>query len=361
MATTTLVTKLLYSTKLLEPSPCVSKSHAKLERSFELSFGMLISILNVVEIIIIAKIKRKRKIYEILLLSLLVSDCMFGLSNSFVSVLYVTSVCRFESVLETAYTSYLFFVLSSIFHLLLITIDRLVAVLKPVQHKIYLSRRKLYFFIAILWIFAVLVTVLLQIVDEFTDIFKRNRLVTRMLNQTFETTPLSNLRNTSKFALLTASPGNYLVDVIQKEDNFQKHMQFALSITIIVADVTIVLSYSIVIYVTTFKARKMSRIRKRSNKLPVICLAIAGIFVLFTLPYAIVTLAFDDTLFETSIILVLNIGMNSIVYFFRRKISFYYQMNRKKVILNPKLEGKTFSGSTHDPASSRSNDESSAL
>lgn len=283
---------------------------------------------------------------------------MFGLSNSFVSVLYITSICWFENLLETAYTLYVFFVLSSIFHLLLITVDRLVAVFKPVQHKIYLSRRKLHFFIAILWIFTVLLTVFLQILDEFTD--KQNRL-TKMLNQTFETSPFSNLRNFNEFALPSASPRNDLVDVIQKEDNFKKDMRFALSVTIIIADVTIVLTYSIIIYVTTFKTRKMSRVRKQSSKLPVICLAVAGTFVLFTLPYAVARLAFDYVSFETSIVLVLNSGMNSIVYFFRRKISFYHHMNRKKVVLNPKLKGTTFSGSTHDPVISRSNDELSTL
>ena len=90
MITTTSARKLLYTSKLTETSvtPCVIQSDVKLKRSVELSFGLLIAILNIVEIIIIVKIKRK-KMYEILLLSLSVSDCMFGLSNSFVSALYI--------------------------------------------------------------------------------------------------------------------------------------------------------------------------------------------------------------------------------------------------------------------------------
>ena len=222
MITTTSARKLLYTTKLAETSntPCVIEADVKLKRSVELSFGLLIAILNIVEMIIIVKVKRK-KMYKILLLSLSVSDCMFGLSNSFVSTIYIASVCRFEDLLETAYTSYVFFVLSSIFHLLFITVDRLIAVLKPVKHKVYLSRRRVYVSIAVLWIFAVLITALLQILDEFTDTFTQNRLVFRMLNQTFETTPFSNLRTSCEFTLLTAPPRNNLVTVIEKKKLFK--------------------------------------------------------------------------------------------------------------------------------------------
>lgn len=79
---------------------------------------------------------------------------------------------------------------------------RLIAVLKPVQHTVSLSRRRFYVYIAVLWIFAVLTTALLQILDEFTNTFTRNRLASRTLNQTSETTPFSNLRIPSKFVFV---------------------------------------------------------------------------------------------------------------------------------------------------------------
>lgn len=91
------------------------------------------------------------------------------------------------------------------------------SVLKPVQHTVSLSRR-FYVYIAVLWIFAVLTTALLQILDEFTDTFTRHRLVSRTLNQTSETTPFSNLRIPSKFALLTASPRYNLLTVTEKKN-----------------------------------------------------------------------------------------------------------------------------------------------
>ena len=143
---------------------------------------------------------------------------MFGLSNSFVWALYIARVCWFGDLFETAYTSRVFFVLSSVLHLLFITVGRLIAVLKPVQHTVSLSRRRFYVYIAVLWIFAVLTTALLQILDEFTNTFTRNRLASRTLNQTSETTPFSNLRIPSKFALLTASPRYNLLTVTEKKN-----------------------------------------------------------------------------------------------------------------------------------------------
>ena len=250
---------------------CGSTNGEKITRSINLSFGVLIAVLNVVEIIIITKIKRKKEIYEILLLSLSVSDCLFGLSNAFASIIYIASICRLKEMVETAYTLYTFFVLTSIFHLLFITADRLLAVLKPLKHRSYISRRMLYIFLAVLWILAVTISGLLQILQDFTDTFQTSR----TLNQSYvEThTPMRN----------------YLVvrKVIRETLNsFKSDMQLVLSVTIIVADVTIVASYFIIIFLTTSRRKKISSSVKKSNRISTICVAIAGTFVLFTLPYA---------------------------------------------------------------------------
>lgn len=250
---------------------CGSTNGEKITRSINLSFGVLIAVLNVVEIIIITKIKRKKEIYEILLLSLSVSDCLFGLSNAFASIIYIASICRLKEMVETAYTLYMFFVLTSIFHLLFITADRLLAVLKPLKHRSYISRRMLYIFLAVLWILAVTISGLLQILQDFTDTFQTSR----TLNQSYVETH--------------TSMRNYLVvrKVIRETLNsFKSDMQLVLSVTIIVADVTIVASYFIIIFLTTSRRKKISSSVKKSNRISTICVAIAGTFVLFTLPYA---------------------------------------------------------------------------
>ena len=301
---------------------CGSTNGEKITRSINLSFGVLIAVLNVVEIIIITKIKRKKEIYEILLLSLSVSDCLFGLSNAFASIIYIASICRLKEMVETAYTLYTFFVLRSIFHLLFITADRLLAVLKPLKHRSYISRRMLYTFLAVLWILAVTISGLLQILQDFTDTFQTSR----TLNQSYvEThTPMRN----------------YLVvrKVIRETLNsFKSDMQLVLSVTIIVADVTIVASYFIIIFLTTSRRKKISSSVKKSNRISTICVAIAGTFVLFTLPYAAARFTIGAATFWADFILVLNSGMNSIVYFFRVKILRYY---RNKTMTNIKFNSR---------------------
>ena len=79
--------------------------------------GVLIAILNLIEIIMIVKIRRKKKIYEVLLLILPISDLMFGISNVVISIAYLMHGFMFQGLVDGAYTSHLFFVLTSIFHL----------------------------------------------------------------------------------------------------------------------------------------------------------------------------------------------------------------------------------------------------
>ena len=61
-----------------------------LRRSIDLSFGIAVVILNIIEITIICRLKRKKKIHEILLLSLSVADLLFGLSNSIVCIIFLS-------------------------------------------------------------------------------------------------------------------------------------------------------------------------------------------------------------------------------------------------------------------------------
>ena len=108
---------------------------------------------------------------------------MFALSDVFVSMPYIASICRFQEVIETAHTLYVFFVLTSIFHLLFITVDRLIAVLQPLKHKTSLSRR-FYIYLAILWILVLTISVLLQIIDSFTNAFEKKVLIPMVPKQT---------------------------------------------------------------------------------------------------------------------------------------------------------------------------------
>ena len=240
----------------------------------DLAIGFLVAVLNVIEIVIIARIKKRKK-YEVLLLSLSLSDCLFGISNVLLASLYISNECHARSLLECSYILYLFFVLTSMLHLTFMSIDRVIAVVKPFKHKFLLNQRRTNIIIAILWSFTLVACGSLFTADELKQLS------------------------------------------IQKVE-FEK--EIIVSITIIVVDIVIIFSYSIIIYHHRLKNKVATQLTKRQKKLPIICIILGATFVLFTLPFALLVFTMEDVPFYANVILVGNSGVNSIVYFFRDKI-----------------------------------------
>ena len=240
----------------------------------DLVIGFLVAVLNVIEIVIIARIKKRKK-YEVLLLSLSLSDCLFGISNVLLASLYISNECHARSLLECSYILYIFFVLTSMLHLTFMSIDRAIAVVKPFKHKFLLNQRRTNIIIAILWSFTLVACGSLFTADELKQLS------------------------------------------IQKVE-FEKEM--IVSITIIVVDIVIIFSYSIIIYHHRLKNKVATQLTKRQKKLPIICIILGATFVLFTLPFALLVFTMEDVPFYANVILVGNSGVNSIVYFFRDKI-----------------------------------------
>ena len=101
-------------------------------------------ILNIAEIIFIARIKRKNRIYGIILLSLSVSDCLPGLSKAVIGSIFLSNSWEPEDDLfETAFIAYMFFILASILHLIFIAVDRVTIVLIPFQYETAFTRKRL--------------------------------------------------------------------------------------------------------------------------------------------------------------------------------------------------------------------------
>ena len=286
----------------------------EIKKSIELSLGVLIVILNLTEILLLSK--NKNKMYETVLLSLSVSDCMFSSANVVVNIVNLTNICISDFVLETIYTMYVFSVLTSIFRLLFIAMDRVIAVLKPLQYKIYLKKKNIYIFLSILWIFAGAISAALQVLDVFTEAFTQNKSISLIRNQNFSTpSPFLDLERNSDIATTYTSMQNLEISN-GSENSFKKDMELTLSVVIIVADIMIIICYSLVIYLTTCK-RKISRTQDRSKNLPFVCVAIEATFVLLTFPYAMVRLATGQVPLWANFVLVTNSGMNSLIYFFR--------------------------------------------
>ena len=254
-----------------------------MKQSAGLLLGAVLATLNLVEIVMIGNFKRKKKIYDIILLSLSVSDCTFGVSNVVLNVAALSEKCESKALSEATHTFYVFSILSSILHLIFITMDRLIAVLKPIKHKVFFTRKTIYIILAFLWILAIIISTILQLLDEFTERF----------------------------------------------NNFQETMHLTLSIIIIIADLIMITSYSLILYQVNFK-RKVSSTQKQSSKLSLVCIATVATFVLLTLPYAITRILTGRVPFWTNVILVTNGGMNSVVYFLRSEISKFWQVKMKK-------------------------------
>ena len=277
-------------------------------RKIDLAAGILIAILNIVEIAMIGKIRLKKRIYEIILLSLSVSDCMFGLSNVVVSSIYLSNTNSYGELLETAYISYAFFILTSIFHLIYIAVDRVMIVLKPLQYKSIFTSKRQKIGIAILWILAFVIGVTTYTAYELTEM---EPAVSDTQNQ-----PVS-------------------------QNNFQKDIQLVLSIVIVVLDFSMVVSYGIIIYRMSYKKRKkLTPKSAKHERLPILCVLIAAVFVIFTMPYAIARVSFGSVPFWANFILLLNSGMNSLVYFFRQKIEKHHKHKNKNCQSRSKQSNK---------------------
>ena len=295
-----------------------------LERSIDLSIGILIGILNLVEIIIILKIKRKKKVYEILLLSLSASDFMLCFSNGFLYVTHAVNAYRYEYevLLETVFTLYIFSVLSSVFHVLFIALDRLLAVLRPIRHKVFSTRKKAYLSSGFLWILAILISVLLQIINESTEIFQVPYYVEEMQSQNLQRKPKRYGFSGKKIGLTGPQ-----VFTATNKSNYNTGVEYTLSVVIIVADILIFTLYSLIIYHASSK-NKMSSNKIKNKKLTIVCLAIGATFVLLTSPFVIAKLVLGYVPSWANRTLIMNSGMNSIVYFFRAKIK---ACRRKKI------------------------------
>ena len=285
--------------------PCGTTDLAKQNRSIDLSTGFLIALLNIVEIVMIARIKRKKRMYEFILMSLSVSDCMFGLSTVMVSSIVLSQNC-WNNLFGRAYVFYFFFVMTSIFHLIFIAVDRVMIVLIPFRYETIFTTKRLRIGVAVLWILSLAIGATSYLAYEFT-----------IPGTTFRTLNISSSRNNS----LITRPVTRLIPTKQR---FQPVAQLVLSIVIIMLDFLMIFCYSTIIYQMSFKNRKtIATIGEDDHQLPFLCVFIAGVFIMFTLPYAATRFYLGYVPFWANYILILNSGMNSIVYFFRQRIENY--------------------------------------
>ena len=248
------------------------------KRSSDLICGIIVIILNAIQIYMIRQ-RRKKTIYVKYLLSLAVTDLLFGLSNVIVSAIYLAEVQKTVFLLDVAYSVFCFCILTSIFHILWITLSRLIAVVYPFQHDELVTHKRVHILITLTWFFTLLVSagILAYQRVKFSSRTRRNKI----------------------------------------EDN----VRLAISIIILCADVVFIASYSFIIHRirqdNKFKKVNKSKVDSDSDKrMLIVCIVVTLLFVLFTTPYALSRKIIGKTSFWTNVLLLINSGVNSIAYFF---------------------------------------------
>ncbi|XP_057305623.1 octopamine receptor beta-2R-like [Hydractinia symbiolongicarpus] len=308
-----------------------------IERSVDVSLGFLVVILNIIEIILLCRIKRKLKIHEICILSLSITDLFFGMSNSSVSMVFVTKNAQSGIILDVSYSIYFCFVVNSILHLVLITLDRLWAIFRPIKHNVFFTRKKVYWLLCTTWFVSTVIAISTHLTHNFTETFQTK--TERMEYITVNTTPTSS---TSTATIETAQPTvsiTYIVPVMttsiasindnktriqfkQKgvkitdiNERYHTTMQLVLSVFIVIGDVFLVQSYGFITYWLNKNTNIASR--RKGLKISTLCGLITIAFVLLTLPYALCRFIMGNVPYWANLLLVSNSGLNSIVYFFR--------------------------------------------
>ena len=229
----------------------------------------IIIIINLIEIAILIKNRKRLTNYECLLLSLSVSDLLVGLSKGSVNLLISIGIRRVVTDEEQLIVC--FSIACSLSHTVAITMDRLLAVVCPMKHRVLSTRKNMIWLLIIAWSFSLLVF------------------------------PIS------------------LISI--------KHVILSLAVLIIPISVVIIISYSFIIHKAVIKRRRFfstsnsdsseqSIKLKREINLVCMCFVISLTFIIMTVPFSISALIHDNQSLNTRVLLVANSITNPLMYFF---------------------------------------------
>lgn len=350
-----------------------------IKKSIDVSVSLIVVVFNIVEIVLIKRIKpSKRKNFEYVLLSLSIADLLFGLSNVIVASIFVTEV-EIPAIVYFSYTSSFHFVVTSILHLVFIAGDRLTSVMFPIYHKVTITQTKLFRFIVLLWVLASASTVTLCVITEMAGHFNlgnrtikannknNDSQITSINNNNNEGVFISNMMNvtnnsgqnktmtilhntstinTRSFLSTTAKLPTTTItqQKVHKEDQvtsdgggrtkppkpgqgrpsdgriYKNFMHNLLSYIVLIADLVLVLLYTIIII--KLQTIKYSNTKtKKYDQASVVCALVIVVFVTLTIPFWLKRLGLESPGNWVHILLVSNSGLNCVVYFFRERLS----------------------------------------
>ena len=277
------------------------------------TLGVIFTMINIIQIIVICRMKRAKKIFEMFILSLSIADFLFSFSNALIAFVYLSGIGIYE-VLEFTYATYLFFILTSLMHLLWIALDRLWAVHKPLKHLHMVTKKRANIVLFATWVLTLIAAISVFIVDVIID---ANELAdsTKGLNLTGPTTPIV-YNGTSEMSLNITNTNS-----VNNANNGSKHglkwiVQFTLSTIILLGNLIYCIAYSCLIFFLQ-KRRKRNLASHADRRATFTCLFLAGSFVSLTSPYPFTFFVTGDIPFWVTFMLLSNSGFNSIIYLWR--------------------------------------------
>ena len=238
-----------------------------------LLISILAIIMNVVEIGLLLH-KRKQTRTEVVLISLSMADIMVA------TCLTVTKLNHLGVIPSSGFIYILiltfFMILTSILHVVVITVERVVAVMYPFWHKAYVTRRKIVIALCIIW---------LQLVLGYS---------TEMVLIKVYRVPLNKLMlGTMKFI---------------------SALFFTMALFVITAYTLIVLRFKCSLNSKQSQDQAMRRSKER--RLVITSCSISGVYIVCHLPYTVAIWYSFVWVFKLQICISLSALMNSLVYFF---------------------------------------------
>ena len=109
------------------------------------------------EIIVLRRKGRRRKQPENVILSLSFADFLVG-TTFIASVIFRTSFDSNGTIQASLTSIFAFSIVVSVVHILLIAVDRIYSVLRPLRYRVILTRKRTYIVIATVWIFSIVLT-----------------------------------------------------------------------------------------------------------------------------------------------------------------------------------------------------------
>ena len=296
----------------------------------ELTVSFIVVLLNVSQIVVICKLKR-RKNFEKVLLSLSLADLLYGSTNAFLGIEQLESEKK-QHIFDILYAIHFLCMITSISHLLFIGLDRVWMIIQPLKHNVVMTRKRFNRILLFIWLASIAISVIAYVTTTGPPTPPPKEQLEHQILLKHTPRPSPHLPDPQHSPAPSIHPPHQLP--IRGKTQFEIFKERVLSYIIIFAITVLVAIYSFIIK----KSREMKRNR---GKLSMKCLLVTSCFVIFTLPYPITFLTTGDIQYWTQLLLVSNNGVNSIIYFFisyieRRK----ERKDNKKIQKNEKANNK---------------------